>query len=191
MYALNVPSVRIWSSLLTTQDMKQATPIANKENKFMFENSGQKNNPTASIQSMPGNKTTIATSADVGESPLTTAANNEVVSPTPSRKVSFIGSSVVFRGELSAEEEIIIQGTVEGTVAPHAKIVVVGKEGRVRALIHANSVRIEGQVDGDIHGDDFVELIKGAKVSGDIYSPCVSIEKGVQFNGKVTMAPQT
>ena len=92
----------------------------------------------------------------------------------------------MFKGELSAEEEIIIQGTVEGTVAPHSKLVVVGNEGRVRALIHAESVRVEGQVDGDIHGDHFVELIKGAKVTGNIFSPCISIEKGVDFNGTVT-----
>jgi len=65
----------------------------------------------------------------------------------------------------------------------------VGRDGRVRALIHASSVRIEGQVDGDIHGDDFVELIKGARVTGNIFSPCVSIDKGAHFNGKITMVP--
>lgn len=153
----------------------------------MFENSDQEKTPSLSLQRMPGNHTTIVKSAEAGDASAAIAANNPDVSPTPARKVSFIGSSVVFRGELSAEEEIIIQGTVQGTVAPHAKLVLVGKEGRVRALIHAQSVRIEGQVDGDIHGDDFVELIKGANVTGNIFSPCVSIEKGALFNGTVSM----
>ena len=155
----------------------------------MFEKSSHKEKPSVSIQRIPGNKTSIAESADADETSVTRAASNEVVPQAPSKKVTFIGTSVVFKGELSAEEELIIQGTVEGTVAPHAKLVVVGKDGRVRALIHANSVRVEGRVDGDIHGDNFVELIHGATVTGNIFSPCVSIEKGVQFNGSVSMVP--
>ena len=155
----------------------------------MFEKSSHKDNSSIPIQKMPENATTIAHSSNTRESPVIEAANNAVVAQTPTRKVSFIGSSVVFRGELSAEEEIIIQGMVEGTVAPHAKLVLVGKEGRVRALIHAQSIRIEGQVDGDIHGDDFVELRKGANVTGNIFSPCVSIDKGALFNGTVSMEP--
>jgi len=166
--------------------MKRSATIENQENKFMLESSDHEETPSLSLRRMPARHTTITKSADADDRSVTKAANKPVVSPTPARKVSFIGSSVVFRGELSAEEEIIIQGTVEGTVAPHAKLVLVGKEGRVRALIHAQSVRIEGRVDGDIHGDDFVELIKGAKVTGNIFSPCVSMDKGVDFNGTVT-----
>jgi len=166
--------------------MKRSATIENKENKFMFERTDHEETPSLSLRRMPVRHTSITKSADTDDRSVTRAANNPVVSPTPARKVSFIGSSVVFRGELSAEEEIIIQGTVEGTIAPHAKLVLVGKEGRVRALIHAQSVRIEGRVDGDIHGDDFVELIKGARVTGNIFSPCVSIDKGVDFNGAVT-----
>ena len=152
----------------------------------MFERPDQEEAPSLSLRRMPTRHTTISKSTGADNRSANKAANNPVVSPTPARKVSFIGSSVVFRGELSAEEEIIIQGSVEGTIAPHAKLVLVGNEGRVRALIHAQSVRIEGRVDGDIHGDDFVELIKGAKVTGNIFSPCVSMEKGVEFNGTVT-----
>ena len=166
--------------------MKRSATIGNKENKFMFERTDHEETPSLSLRSMPVRHASITKSADADDRSATKAANNLVVSPTPARKVSFIGSTVVFRGELSAEEEIIIQGTVEGTIAPHAKLVLVGNEGRVRALIHAQSVRIEGQVDGDIHGDDFVELIKGARVTGNIFSPCVSIDKGVDFNGTVT-----
>ena len=152
----------------------------------MFESPDHEETPSLSLRRMPVRHTSITKSADADNRSNNKAVDKPAVTPTPARKVSFIGSSVVFRGELSAEEEIIIQGTVEGTVAPHAKLVLVGKEGRVRALIHAQSVRIEGRVDGDIHGDDFVELIKGATVTGNIFSPCVSIDKGVDFNGTVT-----
>ena len=152
----------------------------------MFESPDHEETPSLSLRRMPVRHTSITKSADADNRSNNKAVDRPAVSPTPARKDSFIGSYVVFRGELSAEEEIIIHGTVEGTVAPHAKLVLVGKEGRVRALIHAQSVRIEGRVDGDIHGDDFVELIKGATVTGNIFSPCVSIDKGVDFNGTVT-----
>jgi len=95
----------------------------------------------------------------------------------------------VVKGEISAGDEIIIHGTVEGTIAHDMKKVVVGKEGRVRALIHANVVSVEGHVDGDIHGNELVELLASAKVEGDIFCSEIRMEKGAQFNGTVNMAP--
>jgi len=101
--------------------------------------------------------------------------------------LSVFGSTLIFKGELSADEEILIQGKVEGTIAHHKKNLIVGKEGRVRALIHAGSVTVEGRVDGDIHGDVFVRLAEGAEVNGDIFCPRVSMDAGARFNGTMYM----
>lgn len=100
---------------------------------------------------------------------------------------SVIGASLVFKGELSADEEIIIHGTLEGTITHQAKNIVVGKEGRVKALIHARSIRIEGKVDGDIHGDDLVVLADGAEVNGNIFCTRIRMEEGAKFNGTIQM----
>ena len=122
------------------------------------------------------------------ESPVTIAAKNTDIPRVRPKNISVFGSTLVFRGELSADEEILIQGTVEGTIAHHKKNVTIGKQGRVNALIHANSVTIEGCVNGDIHGDEFVLMAAGAEVTGNIYCPRIRMEDGAQFNGTIQMS---
>lgn len=106
------------------------------------------------------------------------------------RSVSVIGPTLVFKGELSADEDLVIQGTIEGTIAHHKKNLTVGKEGRVKADINAASVVIDGHVDGDIHGDEFVELSRGAVVRGNIFSPRIKMADGARFNGSIDMGNQ-
>jgi len=139
--------------------------------------SGKESNPTL-VQ--PRTK-------DPDESPVTIAAKNTDIPRVRPKSVSVFGSSLYFKGQLSADEEILIQGTVEGTIAHHKKNVTVGKEGRVNALIHANSVTIEGRVNGDIHGDEFVLMAAGSEVNGNIYCPRIRMEDGAQFNGTIQM----
>ena len=122
-----------------------------------------------------------------GESPVTIAARNEDIPRVRPKNVSVLGSSLVFRGELSADEEILIQGTVEGTIAHHKKNVTIGKQGRVNALIHANSVTIQGQVTGDIHVDEYIVLAEGSEVTGNVYCPRITMEGGARFNGTIQM----
>ncbi len=124
---------------------------------------------------------------DAEEVPVTTPAENEDIPRKRLKSVSVLGSSLVFKGELSADEEMLIEGTVEGTIAHHKKTVIVGKQGRVTALIHANSVTIKGRVNGDIHGDVFVMLADGCEVTGNIFCPRVSVEDGAVFNGTIQM----
>ena len=119
--------------------------------------------------------------------PVKIAARNEHISHEPRKTVSVFGSSLVFKGDLSADEEILIEGTVEGTIAHHKKNVTVGKQGRVIALIHANSVTIQGRVSGDIHGDVFVILEDGCEVNGNIFCPRIRVEDGAVFNGSIQM----
>ena len=119
--------------------------------------------------------------------PVKIAARNEHISHERRKTVSVFGSSLVFKGDLSADEEILIEGTVEGTIAHHKKNVTVGKQGRVIALIHANSVTIQGRVSGDIHGDVFVRLADGCEVNGNIFCPRISVEDGAVFNGTIRM----
>ncbi len=115
------------------------------------------------------------------------AAENEDMPLDQPARTSVFGSTLVFKGELSADEEILIEGTVEGTIAHHSKNVIIGKQGRVSALIHANSITIHGQVDGDIHGDVMVVLTDGCQVNGKIFCPRVVMEDGAKFDGTIQM----
>ena len=121
----------------------------------------------------------IASPPRIGEQP-----------PVRSRNVSVIGPTLVFRGELSADEDLVIEGTIEGTIAHHQKNLTIGKQGRVTADIHASSVIVEGVLNGDIHGDGLVSIAKGAKVTGNVYCERLVLQDGACFNGRVEMAKQ-
>ncbi len=108
--------------------------------------------------------------------------------PIRSKNVSVIGPTLVFKGELSADEDLVIEGTIEGTIAHHKKNLTIGKEGRVTADIHACCVLVEGELNGDIHSDGLVSLAKGARVTGDLYCNRLVTEEGARFNGRIEMA---
>lgn len=103
----------------------------------------------------------------------------------PLSKTSVIGPTLVFVGELSADEDLIIEGRVEGTIAHHEKSLTVGKLGVVKANIRARSVTIQGTVHGDVQGDDLVLLTAGAHVTGNISSPRIRMEDGARFKGSM------
>jgi len=107
--------------------------------------------------------------------------------PIRSKNVSVIGPTLVFKGELSADEDLVIEGTIEGAIAHHQKSLTIGKQGRVTADIHATSVIVEGELNGDIHSDVLVSLAKGAVVTGNIYCARLVMEEGATFNGNVEM----
>jgi cytoskeletal protein CcmA (bactofilin family) len=103
-------------------------------------------------------------------------------------KTSVIGPTLIFRGELSANEDLIIEGQIEGTIAHQEKNLTVGKEGRVKANINARTVEVYGLVEGDIHGEDIVKLAKSANVKGNIHCSRLIMEDGAQFSGNIDMS---
>ncbi len=107
--------------------------------------------------------------------------------PIRSKKASVIGPTLVIKGELSADEDLIIEGHIEGTIAHHKKHLTVGKQGRVLADIHASSVIVEGQLVGDIHSEGMVSLAKGADVKGNIFCARLVMEDGARFKGNIDM----
>ena len=155
----------------------------------MYKKPGSGESGSASVPSKTENNPTLVSSngGEGEKSSATIAVENMGVAPVQPQNKSEIGSTLVFRGELSADEEILIQGTVQGTIVHHQKTLIVGKQGRVQGLIHANCVTIEGRVDGDIHGDALVRLADGADVNGDIFCSRISMDDGARFNGTMYM----
>ena len=103
------------------------------------------------------------------------------------RSVSVIGPTLKFKGELSANEDLVIEGEIEGTIAHQDKNLTVGKQGRVNADIHAKMVEILGIVNGDIRSDKLVKLAKTAVVKGNIHCSRILMEDGAFFCGTIKM----
>jgi cytoskeletal protein CcmA (bactofilin family) len=91
-----------------------------------------------------------------------------------------------FKGDLTAEEDLLIQGRVEGSIT-HTQRLTVGAQGTVKANIRAQLIIIEGTVDGDLQADKSVFVKETAKVCGNIYAPTVSIMEGANFSGSIDM----
>ncbi len=110
-----------------------------------------------------------------------------VVAPR-ARSASVIGPTMEFKGELTADEDLIIEGLIVGTITHHNKSLTVGEKGRVKANVHANAVVVLGQLVGDIHCEGLVSLSKSSDVVGNIYCGRIIMEDGAKFKGTVEMA---
>jgi cytoskeletal protein CcmA (bactofilin family) len=110
-----------------------------------------------------------------------------VSSPTGAERAT-IGRSITIKGEVTGDEDLLIQGRVEGSVDLKQHSVTVGPEGEVRASIMGRVVTVEGKVVGDLTADEQVILRSAASVEGDITAPRVVLEDGARFRGGVDMA---
>ena len=100
-----------------------------------------------------------------------------------------IGPSIVIKGNVSGDEDLLVHGRVEGSIDLGAHEVSVGESGRVTADINAKVVKIDGEVTGDITGNEKVVISKSGNVRGNIVAPRVTLEDGAVFKGSIDMDP--
>ena len=100
-----------------------------------------------------------------------------------------IGQSIVIKGEVSGEEDLLIQGRVEGNINLNGNQVSVGESGEVYANIQAKVIQINGKVTGDISANEKVIISKSGNVHGNIIAPRVTLEDGAMFKGSIDMDP--
>ena len=99
-----------------------------------------------------------------------------------------IGKSICIRGELTGDEDLTIEGKVEGKIDLSAHNLTIGSTGRIEAEVGAKKVIVEGEITGNIAASEKVELTASGRVKGDIVSPRVVIADGAQFKGLVDMS---
>ena len=129
----------------------------------------------------------IVMSDDDDRLKIESAPRVETMPPVRFQNVSVIGPTLVIKGELSADEDLVIEGQIEGTIAHHKKHLTVGEQGRVKGDIHAHSVIVLGRLVGDIHSEGMVSLAKGADVKGNIFCARIAVEDGARWIGKIDM----
>jgi cytoskeletal protein CcmA (bactofilin family) len=108
----------------------------------------------------------------------------------PSGGRALIGASTIVRGEISGEEDLLVEGRVEGKIDLRQNAVTIGAKGRVAAEVHARAILIDGEVDGDLSAEEQIVLRKSGRVRGDLCAPRVTIEDGSRFKGSVDMEPK-
>lgn len=103
---------------------------------------------------------------------------------TPS---AVIGSKIRFKGELIGEEDLLIQGQVDGTINLKDHNLTIGQQGVVKANVIAKTITIEGNVDGDLFGQEKITIKASSQVSGNLTADRVSLEDGAKFRGSIDM----
>lgn len=118
--------------------------------------------------------------------PVTAAAPRRPEAPN----VATIGRSIRIKGEVTGDEDLVIQGRVEGSVNLKQHAITVGPDGDVRASIVGRVVTIEGTVEGDLTAEEQVVLRSSAFVQGNVVAPRVVLEGGARFRGSVDMGEE-
>ncbi len=118
---------------------------------------------------------------------------NPELSPREAKDIkgdkALIGGSLTFKGELTGSEDLLIQGTLEGVVQLKQNTVTLGKSGKVKGDLHAKVVHVEGEIVGDIFGNEQVVVHRSGKVRGNITAPRVILEDGAKLQGSIDMEP--
>jgi cytoskeletal protein CcmA (bactofilin family) len=122
-----------------------------------------------------------------GAQPETSPEQDRRTPATQRGERATIGRSITIRGEVTGDEDLLIQGRVEGSVNLEQHAVTVGPDGEVKADIGARVVTIEGKVEGDVQADEQVIVRSSGRLQGDITSPRVMLEDGAYFRGGVDM----
>ena len=106
-----------------------------------------------------------------------------------SGRTAVIGPRIKINGDVSGEENLLIEGQVEGSVNLKQYRVDVGASGNVKADIDAKVVKVDGTVEGDIEASEMATISRTGNVRGNIKAPRMTLEDGAKFKGTIDMDP--
>jgi cytoskeletal protein CcmA (bactofilin family) len=116
------------------------------------------------------------------------AAAHPPVPKTPGA-ACVIGANTTIKGEISGDDDLVIEGRVEGDVRAGRELRI-AQSGSVKATVHARSIVIAGEVVGDCVASTRVEILPTGRLSGNIRAPKVVIAEGAVFRGNSDMSPR-
>ena len=107
------------------------------------------------------------------------------LSTTPSGSTARLGASLHVKGEISGNEDLHIDGSVEGLVQLEDRKLTVGASAKLTADVVAREVVVYGSVKGNLRARDRIEIKKDGSVVGDLTTARIMIEDGAYFKGSI------
>ena len=98
-----------------------------------------------------------------------------------------IGKSITIKGDLTGNEDLVIEGKVEGRVELPNNQLTVGANGVIKAEVQAKAVVVVGRIAGNVQGTERVEIQATGVVEGDVASPKLIVAEGAVLNGAIQM----
>ncbi len=141
--------------------------------------------PEEEAASKPPEKVWVPPATPKVESPKMEATPKVSNPISTNQNPTVLGRSVVSHGEISASEDLLVEGQFDGTISMKDHCLTVGTNGQVKAEIHARQVIIHGTVNGNITAREKVEIRRTGRVQGDLTAAGVAIEDGAYFKGSI------
>jgi len=128
---------------------------------------------------------------DTSEPPIANSGqpSSTQQSPSAARSTAMIGKTIQIKGSVTGNENLVIEGNIDGSVDLPQNDLTIGESGQVTANLVAKVVKVDGQVTGDINGSEKVVISKSGRVRGNIVAPRVTLEDGAKFKGSIDMDP--
>lgn len=101
-------------------------------------------------------------------------------------QINFIGAGTTVKGKISTNDDVRIDGKVEGDINTKTKVIV-GDNGKVIGEIQANSATISGNIDGSVVTKESITLMKNSQVTGNVSTKNLVVETGAFVNGNIKM----
>ncbi|MGH9369055.1 MAG: bactofilin family protein [Thermoanaerobaculia bacterium] len=120
---------------------------------------------------------------DRPERPERTPASPSAPAPVPA---TVIGSRARVVGDVSGDEDVLINGRLEGKIHVERKVIV-SAGGEVEGDLQAKSVIIGGRVHGQVLASERAELLPSGRVQGNVHAPRIVMAEGAQIQGRVVM----
>ena len=146
------------------------------------------NNPMSTNPAQASSAAAASNAANAATSTFNTPpkdnskANNTF---TDRADVGHIGKSVVIRGELTGNEDLYLDGEIEGNIDLRDHKLVIGPNGKIKATITARDIVLHGRVEGNVSAQERVELKKSCTLIGDVSTSRIVIEDGAFFKGAI------
>ena len=105
----------------------------------------------------------------------------------PAEDSTHIGKSVTIHGELSGDEDLFIDGNLEGSIVLKESRLTVGPNAKIKADLTVRDLVVFGVVEGNVHATGRIELRQSARMSGDLFASRLSIEENSSVRGRVEL----
>jgi cytoskeletal protein CcmA (bactofilin family) len=122
------------------------------------------------------------------ETPMTETTPKVMHPPAPGSPHTILGRTVVAQGQLSANEDLLIEGQFQGNITLEDHCLTVGPEGHLKAEIRARQVVVQGSVTGNVTAREKVEIRRTGRLMGDLVAATVAIEEGAYFKGSIDIS---
>lgn len=152
---------------------------------------GESGDDPQRTQPLPTRPTSTGAEASAERQAETTTPTGEsagrITGSEGDKRMATIGQSIIFKGELTGDEDLEIEGQVDGTVDLTNHQLTVGANGRLTAQVTAKSIIVVGQVIGDLTATERIEIQATGVVEGNLRAPRLNVQEGAVLNGSIDM----